>query len=86
MTVTYHSYPVSSISGIARRKKLAAPNPMGPPARKVRRPVVAAPSLTQRRRLIVITTDELQAVAETDALLLLIKTKLCDLAVKGTIP
>jgi hypothetical protein len=42
-------------------------------------------ALAQRRRLIVITTDELQAVAETDALVLLIKTKLCDLAVKGTI-
>jgi hypothetical protein len=42
-------------------------------------------ALAQKRRLIVITTDELQALADTDALVLLIKTKLCDLAVKGTI-
>jgi|SRR5580700_1016072 hypothetical protein len=42
-------------------------------------------ALAQRRRLVVITTDELQALADTDALVLLIKTKLCDLAVKGAI-
>jgi hypothetical protein len=44
-----------------------------------------ATALAQKRRLIVITTDELLAIADTDQLLLLIKTKLCDLAVKGTI-
>jgi hypothetical protein len=44
-----------------------------------------ATSLAQKRRLIVITTAELQGLADTDELLRLIKTKLCDLAVKGTI-
>jgi hypothetical protein len=44
-----------------------------------------ATALAQKRRLIVITTGELLALADTDALLRLIKTKLCDLAVKGTI-
>jgi hypothetical protein len=44
-----------------------------------------AAALAQKRRLIVITTGELQALANTDELLLLIKTKLCDLAVTGTI-
>lgn len=42
-------------------------------------------ALAQKRRLIVVTTDELQALANTDDLVLLIKTKLCDLAVKGAI-
>jgi hypothetical protein len=42
-------------------------------------------ALAQRRRLIVITTDELRALPDTDALILLIKRKICDLAVKGTI-
>lgn len=44
-----------------------------------------AAALAQKRRLIVITTDEILALADTDELLHLIKTKLCDLAVKGTI-
>jgi hypothetical protein len=44
-----------------------------------------AAALIQKRRLILITTDELQALPDTDALVLLIKTKLCDLAVKGSI-
>lgn len=42
-------------------------------------------ALAQKRRLIVITTDELLVLTDTDELLHLIKTKLCDLAVKGTI-
>jgi hypothetical protein len=46
---------------------------------------VIAAALKDRRRLIVITTDELQALADTDQLTRLIKTKLCELAVKGTI-
>lgn len=46
---------------------------------------VVAASLAQKRRLIVVTTDELLALTDTDNLLRLIKTKLCDLAVKGTI-
>jgi hypothetical protein len=44
-----------------------------------------AAALAQKRRVIVMTTDELLALTETDELLHLIKTKLCDLAVKGTI-
>lgn len=46
---------------------------------------IVAAGLVQRRRLIVITTDELSALVHTDELVKLIKTKLCDLAVKGTI-
>jgi hypothetical protein len=44
-----------------------------------------ATALVHKRRLIVITTDEILALTDTDELLRLIKTKLCDLAVKGTI-
>ena len=44
-----------------------------------------AAALAQRRWLIVITTNELLGLANTEDLLKLIKTKLCDLAVKGTI-
>ena len=46
---------------------------------------IVANELAQKRRLIVLTTDELLALADTDELAKLIKTKLCDLAVKGTI-
>jgi len=46
---------------------------------------IVATALAQKRRLVVITTDELLALADTDELVKLIKTKLCDLAVKGTI-
>lgn len=44
-----------------------------------------AAALAQKRRLIVITINEVLALTNTDELLHLIKTKLCDLAVKGTI-
>jgi hypothetical protein len=44
-----------------------------------------ASALAQKRRLIVITTTELLGLAGTDQLLHLIKTKICDLTVKGTI-
>jgi hypothetical protein len=46
---------------------------------------VIATALFEKRRLIVITTDELMALTDTDQLARLIKTKLCDLAVKGMI-
>jgi hypothetical protein len=46
---------------------------------------IVAMALPRRRKLIVITIDEIQGLADTDDLVLLIKTKLCDLAVKGTI-
>jgi len=42
-------------------------------------------ALKERRRLVVITTAELLALPDTDSLATLIKKKLCDLAVKGTI-
>jgi hypothetical protein len=42
-------------------------------------------ALGERRRLLVLTTNELLATPDTDALVLLIKEKLCDLAVMGTI-
>ena len=44
-----------------------------------------AAALIHKRKLILITTDELQTLAHSDDLVLLIKTKLCDLAVKGAI-
>ncbi|WP_162244464.1 restriction endonuclease [Rhizobium sp. Leaf391] len=39
----------------------------------------------ERRRLIVLNADDLRALTDTDQLILMIKEKLCDLAVKGTI-
>jgi hypothetical protein len=46
---------------------------------------IVAAALREGRRLIVITTDELLAVGSTEALVRLIKLKICDLAVKGTV-
>lgn len=42
-------------------------------------------ALAQKQRLIVITTDEVLTLAHSDDLILLIKIKLCDLAVRGTV-
>jgi len=41
--------------------------------------------LAKQRRLIVITVAELIGLADTDELVALVKSKLCDLALKGTI-
>lgn len=46
---------------------------------------IVAGALREGRRLVVITTDEIVAMANTDDLVRLIKRKLCDLAVKGTV-
>lgn len=46
---------------------------------------IIAMALKEGRRLIVITTDELLAVGSTEALVHLIKRKMCDLAAKGTV-
>jgi hypothetical protein len=46
---------------------------------------IVAMALLEKRKMVVITTAELLALADTDALALLIKKKLCDLAVRGTI-
>ncbi len=46
---------------------------------------IVAAALREGRRLVVITTDELLAVVSTEELIRLIKRKLCDLAVKGTV-
>lgn len=46
---------------------------------------IVAAALREQRRLIVIRTDELLALNSTDELVRLIKLKLCDLAVKGTV-
>jgi hypothetical protein len=46
---------------------------------------VVAGALREQRRLLIITTDELLQLHDTDALVYLIKEKLCDLAVSGTI-
>ena len=46
---------------------------------------IVAGALAERRRLLVLTSDELQALADTQNLAVLIKRKLCDLAVKGSI-
>lgn len=42
-------------------------------------------ALAEQRKLIVITTAEIQLLADTDDLVLLVKTKLCDLALRGAI-
>lgn len=44
-----------------------------------------AGALREGRRLIVLTTAEILGLADTDELIRLIKVKLCDLAVKGTV-
>jgi hypothetical protein len=46
---------------------------------------IVATALKERRRLVVICGDELTALADSSDLVKLIKEKLCDLAVKGTI-
>ena len=46
---------------------------------------IVATALAEQRRLIVVTTAELQALTDTDQLVTLIKTKLCDLALRGTV-
>jgi hypothetical protein len=46
---------------------------------------IVAGALREGRRLIVITADELLAIGTTEALVRLIKLKMCDLAVKGTV-
>jgi hypothetical protein len=45
---------------------------------------IVSAALKEQRRLIVITTSELQAPTDTDDLIKLLKIKLCDLAVRGT--
>jgi hypothetical protein len=46
---------------------------------------VIAAALREGRRLVVLTTAELAALTDTQELVHLIKLKLCDLAVKGTV-
>lgn len=46
---------------------------------------VVAAALREGRRLAVVTTEELLATGDTTALVRLIKLKVCDLAVKGTV-
>ena len=65
---------------------LVAPHGItGDPADLTAAHIVIAAALRERRRLIVLTTNELLALADTDALALLVKRKLCTLAVQGTI-
>ena len=45
---------------------------------------IVSAALKEQRRLIVITTTELQALTDTAQLVKLLKTKLCDLTVRGT--
>jgi hypothetical protein len=46
---------------------------------------VIAAALREGRRLIVVTTDELLAIGSTEALVHLVKLKICDLTVRGTV-
>jgi hypothetical protein len=57
----------------------------GDVADQTRAHALVAAALAQKRRLIVITTSELLALVHSDNLVLLIKTKLCDLAVRGAV-
>ena len=46
---------------------------------------IIATALKERRRLIVITMEEVKSLVDSSQLVHLIKEKLCDLAVRGTI-
>lgn len=46
---------------------------------------IIAAALREGRRLVVLTTAEIAALTDTEQLVRLIKLKLCDLAVKGTV-
>lgn len=46
---------------------------------------IVADALRERRRLVVVTTDEIRGLGDTDALATHLKKKLCDLAVKGSL-
>lgn len=46
---------------------------------------IVAAALREGRRLVVFTTDELLTLDDSDKLVLLVKEKLCDLAVKGAL-
>jgi hypothetical protein len=46
---------------------------------------IVATALAEQRRLIVITTADLLTLTDTEQLVMLLKTKLCDLALRGTI-
>ena len=46
---------------------------------------IVAAALRESRRLVVINCDELLALTESSQLVQLIKEKLCDLALKGTV-
>jgi hypothetical protein len=47
--------------------------------------LVVANALREGRRLLIIRTEELRTIGDTVALIKLIKLRLCDLAVKGTV-
>lgn len=57
----------------------------GDPEDLTRAHAQVAAALVQKRRLIVMTTGEITALATSDDLVLLLKTKLCDLAVRGAV-
>lgn len=46
---------------------------------------IVADALKEKRRLVVITQDEILALPDTDALCHLLKKKMCELAVKGAL-
>jgi hypothetical protein len=46
---------------------------------------IVAAALREGRRLVVLRSDELLSLGDSDHLVLIVKEKLCDLAVKGTI-
>jgi hypothetical protein len=46
---------------------------------------IISAALTERRQLVVITRQEIEALASSDQLVRLIQEKLCDLAVSGTL-
>ncbi len=64
---------------------IAANGITGNPAFKADAYSVVTNALAQQRRLIVLTRAEIEAMADTDDLVLLFKTKLCQLAASGTI-
>jgi hypothetical protein len=64
---------------------VAAGGVTGAPEERTRAHSIIAGALRERRQLVVITRKEIEALADTTQLVRLIKEKLCDLAVVGTI-
>ena len=64
---------------------IAANGITGNPAERTAAHQIIAAALVERRRIVVITVDEVRNLGTTDDLVLLVQEKLCELAVSGTL-